>query len=228
MLLSCGGQPRQDGKQTPSLSSAETIQQLLTQADNSPSPQKEDLLLAAAELLLQEGKRDLVESIINNLQTESLPLRQFADYTEISCRLQIQRGNYEDALQILEHQRLQQNLDNLPQHNQLTLSLLQAEILARLGSHIASAQQRIYINPLLNAEDQISNREAIWDSLMYVPMEDIKHYLTSSFRGEYQGWLQLALIAKENQGDLDLQVAQLEQWRQLWPEHPLISNCPAG
>ena len=228
ILLSCGGQPSQPKTESVPLTTAESIQQLLKQADSSISPQKEDLRLQAADLLLQEGQRDLVANIINNIQAESLPLKQFAMYTETRSRLSSQRGQYEEALLLLEAPRLQQNIDLLPQRNQLTLNLLQAEILARLGSHIASAQQRIYINPLLSEEDQRSNREAIWESLMYVPMADIKHYLSSSFRGEYQGWLQLAVIAKENQGDLDLQVSQLEEWQQQWPEHPANQQLPGG
>ena len=228
LLVACGGQPDKPAATEPTLSSAERIQQLLNSAEDSLSPRKEQQQLQAASLLLAEGQRDLAEQILNSLQTDLLPLKQFADYAEISCELNIQRGNYEEARFILENPRLLEGIDTLAQDTQLKLSLLRAQVFALLGSHIASAQQRIYINPLLSPENQRSNREGIWNSLMYVSMADLKRYQVTSFGGEYQGWLALAVIAKENQGDLDQQVKQLDNWQLQWADHPANAELPGG
>jgi outer membrane PBP1 activator LpoA protein len=229
LLVACGGQPSKpvSTEQYQPLP-AELIQQFMTEAQTSPSPKREQLLLKAAAILLEENQPDHANNILQGMTADSLPLDLFARYSELSCKLHIYHGDYELASQILDSTRLQTNIDSLPESLQLRLSLLRAEVYDLLGSHIASAQQRIYINPLLNLENQASNREAIWSSLMHVPQQELSHYLTSSFKGEYQGWLLLALIAKENQGDLDQQVKQLDQWQQQWPMHPANLELPGG
>lgn len=229
LLLACGGQPRQSlpTEQVGQLP-AERIQQLLAEASASPAPKQQQLQLRAGQLLLQEQQYDLVENILSSMEPARLSLKLFALHTELSSKLAIQRGRYEQARLLVDTPRLQENFDSLSQDRQLRLSLLRAEVYALLGSHIASAQQRIYINPLLSPDNQASNREAIWSSLMHVPQDEIRHYLNSSFTGEYQGWLLLALIAKENQGDLEQQVKQLVQWQQQWPDHPANLKLPGG
>ncbi len=204
----------------------EQIQILLKEAQNNVSPLRENKLLQAAALMLKEGRRDLTEQTLARVQTTSLPFHLFALYTEISCELHIQKGEYEQARTALEAARLQDDFDILPQDRQITLSLLRAEIYALLGSHIASAQQRIYINPLLDPKNQSHNREAIWNSLMQVSSVELSHYQASSFQGEYLGWLNLALIAKRRQGDLDEQVRQLDSWESQWPQHPANGHLP--
>ncbi len=229
LLVACGGQstkPLSPEQQT--LSKAERIQDLLKEAQGSMTPDKERKQLKAAALLLEEQQLDLAQQIIDQLQPELLPLRDFARYVEVSSELLIQQGEYEEARFLLETPRLLENLDTLSQTRQLTHSLIRAEVFALLGSHIASAQQRIYINPLLSPENQRSNREAIWNSLMYVSTKDLLHYQKTSFGGEYQGWLELAVIAKDNQGDLEEQLAQLESWQQQWQSHPANEELPGG
>jgi len=229
MLVACGGlSTRPSSPEQQALSKAERIQGLLTEAHGSLSPAKERMQLKAATLLLEEEQRHLAQQIINQLQPDLLPLRDYARYVEVSSELLIQRGEYQEARLLLETPRLLENLDTLSQTRQLTHALLRAEVFALLGSHIASAQQRIYINPLLNSKNQRSNREAIWNSLMYVSTADLLHYQKTSFGGEYQGWLELAVIAKDNQGDLEQQLAQLQSWQQQWQDHPANQELPGG
>ncbi len=230
LLSACGGQsgkPQPAGTQN-TLSSAEQIQRLLAEAQLSSSPLRERTQLKAVGLLLKEQQRDLAEQIINSIQPNQLPLSTLARYALTAARLNILQGNYEEAMLILETPRLLNNTDSLSESKQLSLALIRAEAFALLGSHIASAQQRIYIAPLLTKSDRQANQEALWRSLMYVSKPDLTHYLQSSFRGEYQGWLQLALIAKDNQGDLDEQVRQLQGWQQRWPGHPADTKLPGG
>ena len=230
ILSACGGQtgkPQPD-EATLALTSAEHIQHLLAEAQNSASPQRERIQLKAAALLLQEQQRDLVEQIIDNIQTDLLPLSTLARYAIVAVELNIQRGDYEAALRVLENPRLLNNHDSLSENKQLQLTLTRAEVFALLGSHIASAQQRIYIAALLPAALQQANQQALWRSLMYVANDKLIQYQQNTFRGEYQGWLELALIAKDNQGDLDQQVQQLDRWQQQWPGHPANGNLPGG
>ena len=228
LLVACGGQSTKHHSAEQVLLRAERIQDLLNQAQGELSPSKERKQLKAAALLLEEQQRDLAQQIIDQLQPGRLPLIDFARYVEISSKLLIRQGEYQKARLLLETPRLLERLETLPQAHQLTHTLLRAEVFALLGDHIASAQRRIDINPLLGRKNQRSNREAIWHSLMYVSTEDLLHYQQSRLGGEYQGWLELAIIAKDNQGDLEQQVAQLQNWQQQWPSIPPIKSYPAA
>lgn len=229
LLVSCGGQPQKPQTDVATQDSGTTqIQQLLNDARNSESPEREAKQLQAAELLLQNQQRELAGQIIQTIEADKLPLPIYAQYTIVSARLAIMRGQNEQALPLVENSWLLDNLDSLGVDTQIKLTLLRAEIFALLGSHIASARQRIYIAPLLSEEQRIPNEQALWRSLMYTSTEDLTRYLATSFQGEYQGWLQLALIAKNNQGDLDEQVRQLESWQLYWQTHPANTRLPGG
>lgn len=230
LLVACGKLPEKPmaPDQPATSASAERIQTLLAEAELSQFPLRQDKQLQAASLLLEAEQRGLVDSILVNIQPRALPLPLLAHYADIAARLNIQRGQYQQALHNLETPRLLENLHSLPQPEQLQLNLLKAETHALLGSHIASAQQRIYIAPLLDPADQHRNQQALWQSLMNVPMDELRHYLASSIDGEYKGWLELALIARDNQGDLDQQLRQLDLWLGLWTEHPASSQLPGG
>jgi uncharacterized protein len=229
LMAACGGQPTTspvDDQQTPD--NAERIQLLLMQAQDSPSPQRQEMQLEAAALLLHEQQQELAQQLIDRLSPGNLSLEQFGKYAAIAARLYIQQGDFQQALLILETPRLLQDLETLPIEQQLQLNLQRAEVFALLGSHIASARQRIYLSPILEGAQQKNNREALWRSLMYVSTDALTHYLKSTFGGEYQGWLELALIAKDNQGDLDEQIRQLDQWHQRWSSHPANGQLPGG
>lgn len=229
ILTGCGGQlitaPPSEEAAT---SSAEAVQDLLSQADASHSPQRERLQLEAVGLLLAADQTAMAEQVLLSIQTEFLPSSLLIRHAELLARLHLARGNYEAARIDLEQPTVIDSLGRLPQERQIAIGLLQADIYARLGSYIASAQQRVHLAPLLEGEQQDRNHRAIWRALMYVPIEELQQYLKTSYRGDYRGWLELALIARENQGDLDQQVKQLESWQRQWANHPANRQLPGG
>lgn len=207
-------------------SKAEQIQWLLADAQRSESPKHENLQLQAIRLLLEEQQHELAWQVIEQMSPELLNRPQFFDYSELLCRLLILQGNYNTALSTLESPRLFDEGSQLNTEQQLVFNDLRAQALGRLGKYLASAQQRIYSDPLLTPEQQLENRESLWRSLMLVSADDINHYLPSAFSADYQGWLELALIAKDSQANLDEQVEQLDQWILRWPVHSAVNKLP--
>lgn len=227
LLTACGGQPTAPSQPTaPEATSAEQIQQLLNQADASESPRREELQLEAVAQLLQAGQLGPADQIMQSIQPDALPSNLYVRHAELSARLQMARQNYQAARLALETPRLVNLVDTLPLDQQIAIGLLQADIYARLGSYLSSAQRRIYLAPLLKGQQKEDNHRAIWRSLMHVPIQDLHKYNKAGYGSDYQGWLKLALIARENQGDLDQQVKQLEQWQQQWPDHPANKKLP--
>lgn len=207
---------------------AEQVQRLLNEAKTIASPQKEQNQLRAAKILLNEQQVRLAAQIIENVPRDPLPLSDLASYTDILSRIHIRLGKFEDALQVLDNKRLVKDFDSLSQRKQINISLLRAEVYALLGNHMASAQQRIFLAPLLNKEQQASSQKLIWRSLMYISNTDLTLYRDNAFSHEYRGWLELALIAKNQQSDLDKQLLQLEDWQKRWLNHPANKTLPGG
>lgn len=228
ILSSCGIQRPADQQAESRISSAEQIQALLERADNAVFPQRQALQLDAVEQLLDARQLALAEQILQSIAADPLPDPLFVRYTELLAKAYIARGRYEEARIALELPRVLDSVGTLPLDQQIAIGLLQADVYARLGSHVASAQQRIYLAPLLQGEQADRNHRAIWRSLMYVPIDELTQYSETGPAGDYRGWLELALIARENQGDLDQQVSQLEDWQYRWPTHPANGNLPGG
>ena len=121
LLAACGSQPGtvpDKGEQHPA-NEAEQIQRLLSEAEQVGSPIRERKQLQASSLLLKAGQYDLVEQIISGVQATQLPLEDYARYTAVAAQLNIQRGLYPEALQILDTQKLLEGLDSLPMSQQL-------------------------------------------------------------------------------------------------------------
>ncbi|MCR8923701.1 penicillin-binding protein activator [Dasania sp. GY-MA-18] len=227
-LIACSPQPsgEQDAVNLQAHNKAQQIQSLLQQLQKSAGNKRLNLQLTLVELLLEEQQRDLASQTLEELQTQQLNNQQYIRYSELLCQLYLQRGLYEQALTALDRERLVTLSDQFSIEQQLSFTHLRAKVLALLGSHLASAQQRIYIDPLLDSSTQISNRKSIWRSLMYVPTDELIRYESTAFGEEYKGWLSLALIVKTAQGDLDEQVRRLDQWQQHWPNHPANQPLP--
>lgn len=229
LLTACGPQTPDsdiDSSINTPRSKAEQIQWLLADAQRSESPKQEGLQIQAIRLLLDEQQRELAWQVIEQMNPEFLNRPQFFDYSELLCRLLISQGEYSEALATLESPRLLDEGSQLDVEQQLVFNDLRAQALGRLGKHLASAQQRIYSDPLLTPEQQLANRESLWRSLMLVSSDDINHYLPNAFSTDYQGWLELALIAKNSQANIDEQVAQLDKWMLRWPMHSAAGKLP--
>lgn len=229
VLSGCSPQPARpaiDDSQQLAADRNQQIQQLLTEYPDSQSPRREAIILQASDLLLLQQQPKMAEQLLTQLQADGMASTQYSRHSELICRLQLQRGQHLEALATLEDPRLMSLQPSLEVEQQLRINGLRARVLALLGSHIASAQQRIYSDPLLSGEPQLENRRAIWHSLMYVPAEQLQHYEQNRFSDDYRGWLQLALIAKSPAAELDRQVEQLDDWQQRWPLHPANSELP--
>lgn len=228
-LGSCAG-PTQTtiNPEKKSISVTQQVQRLLNEAKTIASPEKEQNRLRAAKLLLNEQQIQLASQIMESVPKDKLPLSDLASYADILSRIHIRQGKFENALQILDNTRLTSGFESLSQRKKINISLLRAEVYALLGNHMASAQQRIFLAPLLDKEQQALSQKFIWRSLMYISNTDLTLYRDNAFSREYQGWLELALIAKNQQSDLDKQLRQLENWQKQWVNHPANKTLPGG
>lgn len=127
------------------------------------------------------------------------------------------------ALALLSsHQR---DTDGLDPQRRAGIDLLRAAALARDGQLMDSVRLRVQADPMLNPDDQQSNRDLTWQTLMDLPLETLEAHARNT-SGDLQGWIQLALLYRDPQANIESQVQRLQQWRQQWPDHPAAQRLP--
>ena len=202
-----------------------TLQDLLAQASASSSPQKERLLLQAAQLLKRIERDNDALLMLETLETDALPLALAIDILLLRAQLYSEYDQPLLALQLLTNNRFEQ-LPQLPDFRQLTIRLLRAELHEVTGNLLESAQDRIQADQLLPINRVPLNHELIWNTLTSLESEELIVLATQERRFEFQGWYELAVIGKAFQYNLDRQLVELTRWRSSWIRHPAAVSMP--
>lgn len=195
------------------------VASLLAAAEQAVGAERSDRLLDATALLLRQRRFDQAYELLEETAAHSLAPAQRARHTELRARLLLEQGDAAAALALLRDPALLRAESQLPRERQLGLGQVRARALAQQGDTVASIQQRIALEPLLAAAQRERNRALIWQSLMSLDTAQLESQRDRALNRELRGWLELALIAKQNQGNLDLQLQRLDQWLGQWRGH---------
>lgn len=191
-------------------------------------PESAELLLRAAEVLLRDGEVARADDIVGALITPELNSEHALRLAFIRARVHRDHAEFSQALAQLSDPLIESAAINTPLRLQLQYSQMRGSLLEIEGDHLAAAQEWIFIDPLLTPDQQAPNREAIWTSLMQIPTTTLADRIGSTGNRDYLGWLELASIAKDNQGDIEAQVRQRDAWLNRWPNHPAHHALPGG
>jgi len=235
-LHGCGGStPTIDDRPTTDIEqvSAVDIDALLNQAQMSRSPQKEQLLLQAAQYLNQQGEQHWARNLLNSIDPTLLDDDQFVAYTLTFSEIALADDAFFLAQRILTNPRLDQQWQTLTVEQQVLLRQRRADLFMVLGEPNASIEERLALQPLINDPLlDIDNQDVLWQALMSMPVAELtyrsqKAANTPTLQNEdLRGWYSLALISKNNQGNLDKQLFQINQWATRWPQHPASMRLP--
>ncbi len=235
-LHGCGGStPIIDDRPTTDIEqvSAVDIDALLNQAQMSRSPQKEQLLLQAAQYLNQQGEQHWARNLLNSIDPTLLDDDQFVAYTLTFSEIALADDAFFLAQRILTNPRLDQQWQTLAVEQQVLLRQRRADLFMVLGEPNASIEERLALQPLINDPLlDIDNQDVLWQALMSMPVAELtyrsqKAANTPTLQNEdLRGWYSLALISKNNQGNLDKQLFQINQWATRWPQHPASMRLP--
>ncbi|MBV1870159.1 MAG: penicillin-binding protein activator [Gammaproteobacteria bacterium] len=201
---------------------------LLNDARNSPPALAEQYMLDAAELLLHNWQVKESLAIINNLDRSSLSQASQYRYLLLYSEAHILLGNSEEALDALTgaDYNISALTASLSIKKQLAVDQLRARAYQASGKHLEAARERIFFNALLSQTDSRSNEEKIWSNLLSAPLFDIQNLPLQRASFELNGWIQLALVSRENTYDIDAQKRALDYWLKTWPSHPAAKNLP--
>ena len=174
-----------------------SIQQLLDKAHASPLDMRAPYLIEAATLAAQE-KPAAATQILREIDELKLTPAQHARRQLLKARLALQQNRAEQALAALQDKQVIQALDQLTTAEQAEVSVLRAQALYAAGNYFASAQERVFVEPLLNSAQIEKNHEEIRRALSNISLADLQRQHTITRNDVMRGWIDLAIAAKTN------------------------------
>ena len=205
ILAACSSQQ----KQTPSLDLTAQETSVLTQAD---------------QLLMEQRYLD-AQDTLSSIDIFSLSSIEQTHYYWISAQLDVALGRGDDAITAMNavapgaFAQLDFVDPNAP-------GFLRATALHLQGEFIASARERMFLSGVLTDELYDKNHQAIWNSLLQAEESELSQLASKSTTSLFKGWLDLALIIKRNQIDIDKQLSKLRMWQVQNENHPAASKLP--
>lgn len=181
--------------------------------------------LAGARELVDQQRTDEAEVVLSALQFDRLNTAQKTEYAELKAEIALILGNGQEALRWLSGDRAFL-FDGLPMERQVQIRFKRAEAYEYAGEYLAASRERIFLAPLLDGDQSTYNREQIWFDLQLVPEESLRRLANSESSPDVTGWLELALIARENVDDVRQQVLAIDDWVNRRPNHPAARNLP--
>ncbi|WP_404368457.1 penicillin-binding protein activator [Marinobacter sp.] len=102
---------------------------------------------------------------------------------------------------------------------------LQVEIFRLAGQPLQAALTLLDTSPGLVADAQ-SRNDQIWQLLKRTPSEEIREYSEKAIGYDTQGWLELALMLRGPEMNLETRGKAVREWQFNWPGHPAASQLP--
>ncbi len=238
-LCSCGGDARVKPQEPapvvksdaqPATKSGAAIKdpkELIALAQQKKSPERDAFLLQAAEMYLTQNKVDKARNLIGEINAAQLAEQYLVTFSQVSAALALKDGDIERARRILTNPRVEQQLKALEPAQEAELRELRAQTFERNGQLEESIAERINASAVLTDSQKInSNQDALWQTLMILPLSELQANALKGSGGITQGWYSLAALSKNNTQDISAQLATLAQWQKQWKTHPAANNLP--
>lgn len=229
-LGGCSSTPSTSTAKAPSTKTqAATVSasKLLQLAKQAASPERENLVLQAAQVYVDEGKFSRARSLLVDMNTDSLSDEAYLKHTNLLGGVALQESANFLAHGILTKPRLEQQWQNMDPALEIALRDKRAQVFALLGEPQNSVNERIQLAVLTTDKKLVqANQEALWQNLMSIPFAELQQLARVSQSDTERGWYNLAVISKNNQIDLEQQREQLQLWLRDWRHHPAHKNLP--
>lgn len=225
-LTGCGTAPEkpQASQETPAKL---TAKDLLTQASQASSPERERLLLAAAAAYTESNKYEQARRLLADIDSDALNENAYAKHSDLSAAIALHEGDNLQAFAILTKPRLEQQWQAIEPEQELSLREKRAQVFDLLGETERGISERVLLSSQLTVKKaEHDNLNKLWRSLMNVSQERLDTLAQTAPGNTERGWYALASIGKNNQVDLSQQQQLLERWQREWRNHPARQNLP--
>lgn len=227
-LSGCGNTPsKPESKTTKTQPASQSAKQLLAMAANSASPERENLMLQAAQVHINNNKPNRARDLLVDMDADALPDSAYLKHTNLLAGVALQEGANFLAHGILTKPRLEQQWERMEPEMEIQLREKRAQVFTLLGDAKLSVSERIKLSALITQKKaELANQDALWQSLMMIPYTELQQLAFQETSSAERGWYSLAALSKNNQSDLEHQREQLQAWLRDWHDHPAHDNLP--
>ncbi len=167
-----------------------------------------DFLLLAAEAALLGNNPAHADQLLSKIPSSGLDAHQIARIQLLRARVDVARGNYAGAAQILPTD---------PQDPVLadSMLLLRARALSQTGDVIGATSALVKREAFLNGSSLQNNRDAIWATLSNAPTTSLTPEASAGVDDLTRGWIDLARLARSG-----APASAYEDWARHYGNHP--------
>ncbi len=203
-----------------------SVDELLAAAETAPSPEREHLMLQAANQLWQTAQYPASVTLLTNIDSKQLNDEDFAVFALLYGRWAVDQQQYILAETLIDNLRLAQLLNDLDPGTAVALHQLRSEYYLNTGDYLAALYEHTALTVLLiEPEQQAQNNRKLWWLLRNLPEQELD-LLAHSHNQQLTGWIELTRIANARNTDLEEQISLLDNWLQRWGDHPAAHNLP--
>jgi uncharacterized protein len=205
----------------------EQAEQYLKTAENCDDVfKKNNLLLASAELLIQDHNHLWAEKILNQINHNVLTPSQHATLQILLATINLIQKNFNKAKELLSSISTYQNIDN---DIYKKLYSTKINLFLQSGEILEAIQDQITLERFLTTSKEIAdNNKNIWNNLQQLTPYFLELANQENFNNKMQGWINIAIITKKYDADQDELAKAISSWQAKFPDHPAnnILNLP--
>jgi outer membrane PBP1 activator LpoA protein len=194
---------------------------LLQQVDKAVSPQREQLLLQAADIYQAQGDLPRVGRVMVEIDPRTLSGSELLHYSVLYGQWALDKRQLMLAETVLLNPALESVADTELQALRARLYELEQRPLDAIQALLQQSSQSV------STEQQQAINESLWRLLSQLRDEEFLWLETQPQEQLLGGWLALARIQRQGFDNIDKQVADLRDWQRSWPVHPANRFMPA-
>ena len=191
-----------------------------------PANSADDSALAWTAEYLGLGKTEAAALLLQHLDGRVLNAPRQARRALLRAQWHLVLQQPEQAEAVLSDANLRAILPQLDNDLRSRIGLLRADALTLRGELLASLEQRVTVDHLLDSDSQQYNHSMIWTQLMLLPISELTDAERRTDDDALAGWLELARLYRDPLSDIDGQLNNLNDWQQRRASHPAASNMP--
>ncbi len=213
-ISACSSTPKHSDASRFSDQDLNSVEALLAQAEGAAPEQQAQLIIAAANLLIEDNQHDEARKVASSLTPHTLTNDNMARYALLQANLALGKNNVL-AFTWLDHPMV---LGNENPQIRTQAHGLRAKALHSTGNSPAAIDELILALDTATPDEQQTLEKQLWNTLLemdLIQLQEVRQYHQIPY---LTGWIELAEIIKKP-SSLTKQLESIELWATTWPNH---------
>lgn len=206
---------------------ADPARPLLLKAEKAVSPEREQLLLQVADMYQVQGDSDRLGRVLVEIDPRALSDALFARYSLLYGDWALEKRQLGLAERVLLEPRLNTMTVGMDSASVARLHGLRAALYEAEQRSLEAVTERLLQSPLVPEEAaQRDITRATWRLISQLRDDEFLWLDTQPKEPLLSGWVELARIQRQGDGDVEKQAASLKEWQRKWATHPANRFMP--